>query len=49
MTRCTECECWEPKIVERELDDGEVIEICGECLSEDETLVRYDEDYGSDR
>lgn len=48
MTRCSECECWEPKIVEKEID-GETLEICGECLCEEDTLEYYDEDYGSDR
>jgi len=48
MTRCTECCTVEPKTIEIEID-GDAVEICGECMCEDETLVHYDEDYGSDR
>lgn len=48
MTRCSECQTIEPKIIEKEVD-GEFIEICGECESEEDTLTHYDEDYGSDR
>jgi hypothetical protein len=48
MTRCNECQSIEPKIVEMEID-GETLEICGECLCEEDTLEHYDEDYGSDR
>lgn len=48
MTRCTECCSVEPTTIEIEVE-GETLEICGECLCEEDTLVHYDEDYGSDR